>query len=328
MDALRQAEVADAFALVAEASTVETLEGFPAEVLPRVRTLLRADFASFVGGSPGPSVWRFDPEGALRPLDDDEALLRMAEHPLVSRMARTRDGRAMRVSDVMSVRAFERLGIYQDRFRPVHGRFQLLAGLAFTGPVPSGIGFARTASDFTERDRSLLELLRLPLAAAYRAVAERVEAGRRLEALERGLEVQGRAVAIVRDGRLEPLSGNAESLLRRWFGDADPPLPAPGRTVEVEREDARLRLSTVGGDPAAVLLDETRFRPDAGRAESFGLTVRETEILGLVARGLSDAEIARELFLSVRTVEKHLANAYRKLGTSDRRAAVALLLAR
>lgn len=327
MAGLRQADVASAFALAAEASAVDTLETFPAHVLPRMRTLLRADVASFVGGRDGPSVWRFEPEGALRPLGDDEVESRMSEHPVIGRMARTGDGRAMRVSDVIGVRAFERLGIYQDRFRSIGARFQLVAGLAFEGIVPSGVGFARVQSDFSERDRSLLELLRPQLAAAYRTVAERVDARRRLAALERGLEVQGRAVAIVDGGRLEPLSGNARSLLRRWFGAGAPPLPAPGRTVLVEREDARLRLSSVDGDPPLVLLDETRFRPAADRAASIGLTARETEILGLVARGFADAEIARELYLSVRTVEKHLANAYRKLGTSDRRAAVALVLA-
>jgi DNA-binding CsgD family transcriptional regulator len=52
------------------------------------------------------------------------------------------------------------------------------------------------------------------------------------------------------------------------------------------------------------------------------LTERELEILGLVAEGLSNPQIARSLWLSDQTVKFHLARAYRKLGVADRAAAV------
>lgn len=48
------------------------------------------------------------------------------------------------------------------------------------------------------------------------------------------------------------------------------------------------------------------------------LTPREKEILGLVARGLTNAEIARQLFISVKTVQAHRANLMQKLGIHDR----------
>ncbi|MFP5319349.1 MAG: LuxR C-terminal-related transcriptional regulator [Acidimicrobiia bacterium] len=51
-----------------------------------------------------------------------------------------------------------------------------------------------------------------------------------------------------------------------------------------------------------------------------GLTSREAEILRLMADGRSNQEIADMLFLSVRTVERHLATAYQKLGLSGRNA--------
>ncbi|MFC7491439.1 MULTISPECIES: alpha/beta fold hydrolase [unclassified Knoellia] len=59
------------------------------------------------------------------------------------------------------------------------------------------------------------------------------------------------------------------------------------------------------------------------------LSFREREILGLAARGLDNDEIAADLVLSVRTVERHLSNVYAKLGLhgkSARTAAVARLL--
>jgi DNA-binding NarL/FixJ family response regulator len=52
-----------------------------------------------------------------------------------------------------------------------------------------------------------------------------------------------------------------------------------------------------------------------------GLTAREVEVLRLVAAGLSDAEAAEQLFLSVRTVNAHLRSVYRKAGVRSRAAA-------
>ncbi|NEA47648.1 response regulator transcription factor [Streptomyces sp. SID10815] len=54
------------------------------------------------------------------------------------------------------------------------------------------------------------------------------------------------------------------------------------------------------------------------------LSAREREVLGLVARGTSNREIARELFISEATVKTHLTHLYGKLGVKDRAAAVAV----
>jgi DNA-binding NarL/FixJ family response regulator len=52
-----------------------------------------------------------------------------------------------------------------------------------------------------------------------------------------------------------------------------------------------------------------------------GLTNREIDVLRLVARGLTNREIADELFLSPRTVHSHLYAIFRKLDVSSRSAA-------
>ncbi|GAA1261316.1 response regulator transcription factor [Sphaerisporangium rubeum] len=58
------------------------------------------------------------------------------------------------------------------------------------------------------------------------------------------------------------------------------------------------------------------------------LSRRETEVLSLVARGLTNADIGRELFISEATVKTHLLRVFGKLGVSDRTAAVTTALRR
>jgi DNA-binding CsgD family transcriptional regulator len=55
------------------------------------------------------------------------------------------------------------------------------------------------------------------------------------------------------------------------------------------------------------------------------LTPREREVVGLVAEGRSNAEVARLLWVSPLTVRKHLENAYEKLGVHSRTGAMAAL---
>lgn len=62
-------------------------------------------------------------------------------------------------------------------------------------------------------------------------------------------------------------------------------------------------------------------RPKAPRAFP-DLTEREEEILTLISRGRSNAEISRDLFLSLKTVQNHVSNIFRKLQVADRVGAV------
>jgi response regulator RpfG family c-di-GMP phosphodiesterase/DNA-binding CsgD family transcriptional regulator len=52
-----------------------------------------------------------------------------------------------------------------------------------------------------------------------------------------------------------------------------------------------------------------------------GLTEREAEVLGLLARGLQTKQMARKLDISAKTVDRHIQNSYRKIGVSSRAAA-------
>ncbi|MBA2337100.1 MAG: HD domain-containing protein [Acidimicrobiia bacterium] len=52
-----------------------------------------------------------------------------------------------------------------------------------------------------------------------------------------------------------------------------------------------------------------------------GLTEREVQVVGLLARGLRNKQIARELDISTKTADRHIQNSYRKIGVSSRAAA-------
>ena len=106
-----------------------------------------------------------------------------------------------------------------------------------------------------------------------------------------------------------------------------------------ERDDAEVLLSIRsilrGGAPidpfiareilrqiAASEHEAAVIAPQSSEAEPSLLTVRENEILNLVAQGLSNREIAEQLFVSRYTVESHIKHIYRKLSVTKRTKAV------
>ena len=58
-----------------------------------------------------------------------------------------------------------------------------------------------------------------------------------------------------------------------------------------------------------------------------GLSDREVEVLQLVAKGMTDADIAEALFISPRTIARHLQSVYNTLGVNSRTAATAFAFA-
>jgi NarL family two-component system response regulator LiaR len=67
---------------------------------------------------------------------------------------------------------------------------------------------------------------------------------------------------------------------------------------------------------------DSPFPPNTAQQQSLGITDRELEILTLIARGLSNREIATQLFVSENTVKTHCSRAFEKLGAARRTQAV------
>jgi ATP/maltotriose-dependent transcriptional regulator MalT len=76
-------------------------------------------------------------------------------------------------------------------------------------------------------------------------------------------------------------------------------------------------------DQIGARLDARLVLDDSRPALPAGLTEREVEVLRLVAGGLTNNEIAAELFLSAKTVSRHLSNIFTKIGVTSRASATA-----
>ncbi|MGY0464013.1 response regulator [Kitasatospora sp. cg17-2] len=115
-----------------------------------------------------------------------------------------------------------------------------------------------------------------------------------------GGEEIARAIADVRSGAAGLSPQVQLRLLERLSGAADP-VPS--------------------GEPSSA---PSPARPAAPAAEPpDGLTAREAEVLGLIAEGLSNTEIARRLYVGPATVKTHINNLFAKTGVRDRAQAVA-----
>jgi ATP/maltotriose-dependent transcriptional regulator MalT len=82
------------------------------------------------------------------------------------------------------------------------------------------------------------------------------------------------------------------------------------------REQAGVIFERLGAPPVSIRSAHTA-------ADGGPLTAREREIVELVAQGKANRQIADELFISEKTVSRHLANVYVKLGVGSRTAAAA-----
>jgi DNA-binding CsgD family transcriptional regulator len=163
---------------------------------------------------------------------------------------------------------------------------ELTAARAFRAPVP--IARALAARAVAEPDHSA----RVEL--CVHALAELADWPGGLDSVRLMLELGS---AMVRTGRRV----HAREALRRALADAD----QLGAVLLAQR--ARRELVASG------------LRPRRAAVEGSGaLTPRQRQICELAATGKGNRAIATELFLSIKTVETHLAAAYRKLGVGTR----------
>jgi DNA-binding NarL/FixJ family response regulator len=97
----------------------------------------------------------------------------------------------------------------------------------------------------------------------------------------------------------------------------------PARSAEdaAEQMRAEVRASRLDGAAADAVLEAAGHRLPRRREGLAGLTAREVEVLVLLARGLSNKQIAERLVITPKTAGNHVEHIYAKIDASSRAAA-------
>jgi predicted ATPase/DNA-binding CsgD family transcriptional regulator len=200
-----------------------------------------------------------------------------------------------------------------EMYRKLDDGFWINASLVHLAYIDCEEGEYAAARTRLLQTNETLPLVRFPWGATYV-----------LDGFARLAVAQGEAVRALR-------LGGATDALRQTYGVTIG--PTEQAAFRRRLEPAWRALGEEAGETAwedgramtvEVAVDLAFAEPGSGqdRPPDSLLSARELEVLSLVARGLTDAEVAENLYVSPRTVSGHLRGAYRKLGVKSRIAAV------
>ena len=323
--------------------------GFRLHTMERLRALVPSDMAAWIETyTDRPQAEAIASPHDLLP-DGPRRFARIrGEHPILAHFERSGDGSAVKLSDFFAPAQYRRLRFYQEFFRPAGVEHQLSVALPRRGPRLIRITLNRRRGDFSERDRLVLNLVRLHVAQAHRnaeafgrIAAERSDLERAAEALDVGV------IVVRKGGRATYTNPRAREQLAAYFAThparrgrlpdaiagwlATHPWPCvdggllpPREPLVVERDGSRLEIRSLAEPGRCLLLLRERLTGIAPRSlESLGLTRRQAEVLAWLAQGKANSEIASILEISPNTVARHLEAIFATLGVETRTAAAA-----
>jgi len=227
---------------LARVDSIDRDEPYAREVLDALKDLIRCDLVGYDEADVDARCFLDTKPDAA---DDDVLYWATGPCPITDYRMRTGDSAAARITDVTSRTRWHETALYREYYAPFGWDHILDISMSTATHAYRTVTLfrARDDSDFSERDRAVLEMLRPHLRA--------------------------------REAR------------------------------------AALKKGAAGSDPVEI----------GGKARDPHLTLREREILAMVAGGKTNAQIAAELWVTPGTVKKHLENVYVKLGVGSRAAA-------
>ncbi len=323
-------------------------------VLPPLVKLLGADIASYHEVNPATRVVT----GFIEPdkIDFDmlaRALHRyMEDHPIIAHIQKNGADGALRLSDFIPRNEWHDTGLYQELYRPLGMEYQIILTLPARKPLIAALVFSRRHTDFTERDRTVLNILRPQLTGALEAARIAWRLRKNLQRRHGALENLPQGVVLLNGtGRIEMWTQKARLWLGRYFPGPAPSLTDlpeeisswlrrqlfPGNNLHAEspvlsrrrgEDQLTVRLICTPEKRRLLVLSESRALTSARPLETMGLSPRQAETLLHLTRGLTNEQIARNLHISSRTVQKHLEAVFTILKVTSRTAASCLALDR
>lgn len=273
------------------------------------------------------------------------------QNPLIAHLNETGDLRARAISDFLDPDEFHELDLYRRFYERLEVEDQIAFGLSSRPELVIGVAICRRELGFSARDREFLDLIAPHAGEAYISARAR-DVLARSPTHRAGEPIQ--IIVLDEQDRIQSLDGATGELVERHFGAgvaAGDPLPqvladyvqasrerlrepaalrTPPPQFTLEREGWLLRARFVNGearaDPDLLVLEYEPNQLTEAALRRLGLSPRESEIVGLLAEGATNAEIAARLHLSERTVKRHLANVFGKLGVQSRAGVVGRVL--
>ena len=349
MEPLTKRDLRALLEFIKECYGICDLETFAHRVISRLSKLVPSEIISYneVNLRRRRDAYLAYPANAYGPAENKIFEQHMHEHPLITHNQKTRDVRALKLSDFLTQRQFHRLALYNEFFRPLSAEHQMAFGLPSPPSLTIGIALNRTKRDFSERERLLLNVLSPHLIQAYRNAEAVTQLRNELALVKQTLEKLDQGIVVLtRDGKVAlanaraiqwitnyfgtlPAGGNRlPEILQRWVKQQEhivashDDVPPPQEPLVVEREGKRLVVRHLcDSTQCLLLLDEQQTIHSPHALERLGVSHREAQVLFWLAYGKTNMEIGTIVEISPRTVQKHLEHIYQKLGVENRTAA-------
>lgn len=262
----------------------------------------------------------------------------LSEHPVCNYWQKSGHYHvACRWSDVVAWSAIERMPLYIKFYRPLGVRHQMMVALKATPSHLIYLALNRSRTPFSEQDRNLLTALQPHASRALQSTLSFQWQQSTLASYSAFVDTVSQGIVCLSpDLHIRWANKRARGDLHGHFGWPVNSTRLPGELLDQLTREQTLAASIprsfsvqsrTGSLHVRALKTPRDFylffpaveqQPVPDALKTFGLTNREAEVLGWIARGKSNDEAAAILGIGPQTVKKHLERIYSVLGVSNR----------